>query len=407
MKENYEVLEDKYIELLLKRCLNFDKSKSLFLSYDKVNKRFADKVISYAKNMGVLDIGIDCEDIYERHEKLKNIKLEDIEKDSYFDKSNWDIYAKKDASFLMLESEFPGVMDDIDPKKIAKAKFTNRKTRELFREKELKNEIPWCIAAIPNQVWADKIFKNDPNSLEKLYDVIFKMCMVDTLDPILSWNNYIKEVDIKIRKLNDLKITKLHYTNSLGTDLYIEMPEYVIWRGVGSGSEKNMIVNMPSYEIFSSPNYLKTEGIVYSSKPLFYGGAVVNDFYLKFKEGKVVDFNAKEGYEILKGIIESDSNSCYLGEVALVDYDSPISNTKLVFGTTLFDENASCHLALGEAFSDTIPDGSNMSREELLKNGLNVSSNHVDFMIGTSDLVIEAETKDGLIKLFDKGNFTI
>lgn len=407
MKEKREILEDKYIELLLKRCLNFDKSKSLFLSYDKVNKSFADKVIAYAKNMGVLDIGIDCEDIYERHEKLKNIKLEDIEKDAYFDKSNWDLYAKKDASFLMLESEFPGVMDDIDPKKIAKAKFVNRKTRELFREKELKNEIPWCIAAIPNQVWADNIFKNDPNSLEKLYDVIFKMCMVDTLDPIASWDNYIKKVDTKIKKLNDLKITRLHYSNSLGTDLYLEMPEHVIWRGVGSGNEKNMIVNMPSYEIFSSPNYLKTEGIVYSSKPLFYGGAVVNDFYLKFKEGKVIDFNAKEGYEILKGIIESDSNSCYLGEVALVDYDSPISNTKLVFGTTLFDENASCHLALGEAFSDTIPNGSNMSKEELLSQGLNVSSNHVDFMIGTSDMVIEAETKDGLIKLFDNGNFTI
>ena len=407
MKENIEILEDKYIELLLKRCLNFEKSKSLFLSYDKVNKRFADKVIAYAKSMGVLDIGIDCEDIYARHEKLKNIKLEDIEKDSYFDKSNWDLYAKKDASFLMLESEFPGVMDDIDPKKIAKAKFVNRKTRELFREKELRNEISWCIAAIPNQVWADNIFKDDPNSLEKLYDVIFKMCMVDTLDPIASWDNYIKEVNIKIKKLNDLKITKLHYKNSQGTDLYIEMPKDAVFLGVGSGTEENMIVNMPSYEIFSSPNYLKTEGIVYSSKPLFYGGAVVNDFYLKFKEGKVVDFDAKEGYEILKGIIESDSNSCYLGEVALVDYDSPISNTKLVFGTTLFDENASCHLALGEAFSDTILNGKDMAKEELLNHGLNVSSNHVDFMIGTSDLVIEAETKDGLIKLFDNGNFTI
>ena len=407
MKENIEILEDKYIELLLKRCLNFEKSKSLFLNYDKVNKRFADKVIAYAKSMGVLDIGIDCEDIYARHEKLKNIKLEDIEKDSYFDKSNWDLYAKKDASFLMLESEFPGVMDDIEPKKIAKAKFVNRKTRELFREKELRNEIPWCIAAIPNQVWADNIFKDDPNSLEKLYDVIFKMCMVDTLDPIASWDNYIKEVNIKIKKLNDLKITKLHYKNSLGTDLYIEMPKDAVFLGVGSGTEENMIVNMPSYEIFSSPNYLKTEGIVYSSKPLFYGGAVVNDFYLKFKEGKVVDFDAKEGYEILKGIIESDSNSCYLGEVALVDYDSPISNTKLVFGTTLFDENASCHLALGEAFSDTILNGKDMAKEELLNHGLNVSSNHVDFMIGTSDLVIEAETKDGLIKLFDNGNFTI
>ena len=405
MKEKLEMLEDKYIELLLKRCLNFKKSNSLFISYDKVNQCFVDKVIAYAKDMGINDIAIDSEDIYLRREKLLNINLDDIEKDPYFDKSKWDEYAKKDASFLMLESEFPGVMDDVDPKKVSEAKLINRKTRELFRVKEMRNEIAWCIAALPNQVWADSIFKNDPDSYNKLFEVIFKMCMVDTQNPIESWNNYILESQNRVSKLNDLKISKLHYTNSLGTDLYVELPSGAIWQSVGS--EHNMICNMPSYEVFTSPNYLKTEGIVYSSKPLFYGGAKVNDFYLEFKEGKVVDFDAKEGKAILKGIIESDNTSCYLGEVALVNYDSPISNTKLVFGTTLFDENASCHLALGEGFADSIQDGAKMKKEELLKNGINVSSNHVDFMIGTSDLIIEAETINGKINIFENGNFTI
>ena len=183
------------------------------------------------------------------------------------------------------------------------------------------------------------------------------------------------------------------------------MPKEYSWSGLTDDLKNEMIVNMPSYEIFASPNYKKTEGIVVSSKPLYYGGGLIENFYLKFKDGKVIDFNAEKGHELLKSIIESDENSCYLGEVALVNFDSPISNTGLVFGTTLFDENASCHLALGNGFPTTIPNGANLSREELLELGINSSSNHVDFMIGTSDLKIEAETKNGKQLIFKNGNF--
>lgn len=402
-----EKLENKYIDLLLNRCLNFNNSKSLFINYDIVNQSFVDKVIEKAKKIGVTDIYIEKNDINEYKEKINNIDYDDIENDPYFDKSIWNKYALKGASFLMLETEFPGVMDDVDQKKLAHARAHARKTRKIFREKETKYEIPWCIAALPNKLWADTIFPNDKDSYEKLYNVIFEMCMVNTDNPIDSWNEYIKKSRYRAQKLNDMKINKLHYTNSLGTNLWIELPEKVNFESVGSDNEKDMLVNMPSYEIFTSPNYKKTEGIVYSSKPLMYGGGLIDNFYIEFKEGKVVNFGAEKGEEILKEIIESDSNSCYLGEVALVDYDSPISNTKLVFGTTLFDENASCHLALGDGFPTCIEDGLNYSKEELLSNGINQSSNHVDFMIGTSDLKIEAYTKDGVINLFENGNFTI
>jgi len=168
-----------------------------------------------------------------------------------------------------------------------------------------------------------------------------------------------------------------------------------------------MLVNMPSYEIFTSPNYKKTSGIVYSAKPLIYGGGKIDEFYIEFKEGKVINYDAKQGKEILRQIIESDENSCYLGEVALVNNNSPISNTNLVFGTTLFDENASCHLALGDGFPDSLKEGLTMTKEELLRKGINQSKNHVDFMIGTKDLEIEAETKDGVVQIFKDGNFVI
>lgn len=402
-----EDLENKYIELLLKRCLNFNKSKSLFISYDIVNKKFVDKVIEKAKKMGIDDIGIDEEDINIIHKKLKEESLEEIEKDQYFNKKKWDDYAKKDASFLMLKTEFPNLMDDIDSKKIAKSKHIMRTTRELFRKKEVTYQIPWCIAALPNEIWAKDIFGNDSNAYDKLFKIICKICMVNTENPIKSWDEYLINVSKRADKLTNLQIKSMHYKNSLGTNLRVEMPENSIWNSAASDGAEKTIVNMPSYEIFSSPNYLKTNGIVYSSRPLVYGGGVVDDFHIEFKDGKVINYDAKKGKEILKEIIESDSNSCYLGEVALVNNDSPISNTNLVFGTTLFDENASCHLALGDGFSDSIKNGLNMTKKELLENGINQSKNHVDFMIGTDDLEIEAETKDGIILIFKKGNFNI
>lgn len=399
-------LEDKYVELLLKRCLNFEKSKSLFISYDVVNKDFVEKVIAKAKEMGVVDIGIDEEDINITHDKLKKLSLEEIENDPYFNKSKWDDYATKNASFLMLETEFPHLMDDIDPDKISKAKYINRTTRNIFREKEKTYAIPWCIAALPNAVWAKEIFKSD-NSYDKLYKVIFDICMIDDNDPIENWNNYGEESKKLSDKLNKLEIKQLHYKNSLGTDLIIEMPDHCLWKSVGDDGDGKMIVNMPSYEIFSSPNYLKTNGIVYNSRPLSYGGGLIDEFFIEFKDGKVVNYDAKTGKEILKGIIENDNNSCYLGEVALVNNDSPISNTGLIFGITLIDENASCHLALGDGFPDTIEGGLKMSKEELLKNGINQSKQHVDFMIGTPDLEIFALTNEGEKYIFKKGNFII
>ena len=399
-------MKEKYIKLLLERCINFDKSNSLLISGDKINKDFIDEVVLKVKEMGINDIYVDLEDINVTHDKLINSTIEEIEHDSYFDKSIWDEFAKKDATFIMFDTEFPHVMDDVDPKKITKAKEINRKTRPLFRKKESNMQISWCIIALANPIWANDIFKNDKDSYQKLENLIYECCMVNEANPIEAWNNFLEESNALASKLNELNIKKLHYTNSLGTDLEIEMPKDHIWISAGSEGGRS-IVNMPTYEIFSSPNYKGVNGIVYNALPLIYGGGKVDGFYIKFKDGKVVDYDSKVGKEILKGIIESDSNSCYLGEVALVNNDSPISNTKVVFGTTLFDENASCHLALGDGFSECIPNGLNMEKDELLKHGINQSSNHVDFMVGTPDLEIEAETDKGMIKIFTKGNFSI
>ena len=401
MKNN----EKKYIKLLLERCLNFDKSKSLLISYDKINKNFVDNVVEYANKLGINDIYLDEDDINITREKLKNLALDEIEKDSYFDKSIWDEYAKKGSAFLMLNAEMPYVMDDIDSEKISLSAFIKRNTKPLYKERQLKGEIPWCIAALPNELWAKDIFPNSENPMEDFWHNLSKICMLDTENPIESWNAFLNSQKESVKKLNELNIKKLHYSNSLGTNLTLTLPDDVLWC---SAEEGNYIVNMPSYEIFTSPDYRYTEGIVYSTKPLLYSNRLIEDFWLKFKNGKVVDYDAKIGKDILKGIILTDDYSCFLGECALVNYNSPISESNIIFKSTLFDENASCHLALGTGFNECIKNSKNLTKEEINEKGINYSKTHVDFMIGSRDMLIEAECKDKkIVTIVKDGNIVL
>ena len=229
--------------------LNFDKSKALLINYDVINQDFVDKLVEYAKKLGVTDIYLDKNNIKEEHHILKNIALDEIENHPYFNDSIWDKYAKKDASYLILRAPFPGIMDDIDPTKLAKAEYVKRSTKPLYKERQLNFELPWCIAALPNIVWAKNLFKDKDNAYELLEDIIYKICMIDTNNPVDSWNKHLDNNKKRIDELNNLKIKCLHYKNSLGTDLKIELLEDSIWCDAATQG----LVNMPSYEIFTSP----------------------------------------------------------------------------------------------------------------------------------------------------------
>ncbi len=396
-------MDEKYIKLLINKCTNLKNNKILFISYSKEIKTFINKLVNYVKEIGIKDIYLEEEDINETHKKLKNITKEEIKNDPYFDKSIWDEYAKKKANFLMFETEYPHLMDDIDPQILSLAAKRKKETRPLFRKMEERCEIPWCIASYPGEMWANYLFKEE-NAYDKLKQYIYKICQIDKEDPDKEWDELLTKNNKIINKLNNLSLEKLHYKNKLGTDLTIYLPEEYVY---SSAKDRLCIVNMPSYEIFTSPIYNKTEGIVYSSKPLSYNGGLIEDFYLKFKEGKVIDFNAKKGKELLKEIITTDENSLYLGEAALVEKDSPINKLNINFNTTLIDENASCHLALGAGFPECIKNGLELKDEELKKKGINISKQHVDFMIGTDDLEITGITKEGkTIKIFEDGKFS-
>ena len=397
-------MDDKYIKLLIDRCTNVKNIGVLVISYNKEIQPFIDKIVKYVKSIGVEDIYLDCEDKYKVHDELKTMSYTDIDNSPYFNKSIWDEYVKKGASFLMFETEIPNLNNDIDPKKISYATKVQRSTKPLYRKLQLQCKLAWCIASYPGEAWAKSIYKNDELAYDKLKSAIYKMCMIDRDNPVKEWDNLINKNMKIINKLNSLNLEKLHYKNSLGTNLEIYLPENYLYSGA---RDELCIVNMPSYEVFTSPVYNKTNGIVYSSKPLFYNDACIDSFWIKFQDGKVIDFDAKVGKEVLEEIINSDDYSCYLGEVALVEAGSPIDAMNINFGTTLIDENASCHLALGAGFSECIQNGTSMDEKELFLHGINVSKQHVDFMIGTDDLNIVGTTHDGKeVKIFENGKFS-
>ena len=288
-------MEDKYIELLLKKCISFDKSKILFINYDVVNKDFINKLLEKAKMFGIEEVYLDENNIYQEHDILKSIELNDIENHPYFNRSVWDEYAEKNSNFLIFRAPAPGVMDDIAPKKLALAEYIKRKTSSFFRQLQFTYQISWCISVLPNKNWANNVFNNKENSMELLKEILYKACMVDKDDPIYSWDSLLKKNKHMIDKLNSMKIKLLHYKNELGTDLTLELLNDSIW----CDASTNGIVNMPSYEIFTTPDFRKTNGIVYGSKPLVYNGGKIDKFWLKFKDGKVIDFDAEKGKQIL------------------------------------------------------------------------------------------------------------
>ena len=299
-------------------------------------------------------------------------------------------------------------MSDIESNKILKMNQVVAPTFSHYRANN-KYNFPWVICAYPNERWAEYIFKCDSKAYMKLYNYIIEMCMINTQDPVASWNTYIEKLNEYKNKLQEMKIEKLYYKNGLGTDFEIGFPKDYKWINLDKKDNfgSSIIVNMPSYEIFTTPDYRTANGIVYNSRPLVLQGNVIDRFYIEFKDGQAVKYSAEVGNNYLKQLIENHTNSNYLGEVALVNNDSPISNTGIVFYNTLFDENASCHLALGNGNPVVINNYKELTKEELKSMGINSSNVHVDFMIGTPDLEINAYTESGKKRIFTKGNFTI
>ena len=402
-------LKEKYASTILKSCLKVTKNQPLFISANYERIDFVRILANEAYKIGVTDIYFDLTDVYLKHDALLNLETEDLKQLQFWNKEKWNEYAKKGAAFIMLASETPGLMKDIDPKKLSELTIHAFNTRKEFDDLRDKSMVPWCIAAVPTESWAKELFKDSEDPVNELWNKIFEICHIKEENPEQIWEDKINKLSERSQKLNSYKFKKLRYTNSLGTDFEIELPKNHLWAS-GKETLKNgvdVLVNFPTEEVFTSPTNDSANGIVYSGKPLAYQDNIINNFWIKFENGVAIDCGAEEGEEVLKNIISSCENANRLGEVALVEYSSPISESGIVFYETLYDENAACHLALGASFPECIEGGPEMSREELNKNKLNDCTNHVDFMIGTSDLNIVGITENNEeITIFENGNFT-
>ena len=405
-----EKLLEKYASVILESCLKVEKDQPLFISYNIERSDFVRIVTKIAYKLGVKDIYYDVVDPYLKHEALKNLGVEDLKKLRFWNKDMWNVYAKKNAAFLMLASEMPGLMSDIDSKKISTMTKYALETRKEFDNMRDKSELAWCIAAVPTSSWAKELFKDSDNPVDDLWDKIFDICSIKESDPVSIWNKKIEKLDLRGNKLNNYKFKTLKYKSSNGTDFKIDLPKNHLWASGKSvlADGREVLVNFPTEEVFTSPDCMSAEGVVYSSKPLAYQDVLIDNFNISFKDGKVVDFYAEQGEDALRELINICDNSNMLGEVALVEYDSPISNTKQVFLETLYDENAACHIALGDSFPECVENGPKIDKKVLFEEyHLNNCDSHVDFMIGTSDLSIVGVTDNGdEIQIFENGNFT-
>lgn len=310
---------------------------------------------------------------------------------------------------LYLASENPDGMKGVNQKKQSAASRATYPLIKPYREK-MENRYQWCIAAVPGKGWAKKVFPGIPAStaVKKLWDAILFTSRVSEGDAIENWNQHNTNLKVKYDYLNSLNIEKLHYTAANGTDFTVGLNKQGIFMGGGETTLNGQFFNpnIPSEEIFTSPMKGEAEGIVYASKPLSYKGELIENFSVRFEGGKAVEVHAEKGEELLKEMITMDEGAAYLGEVALVPFDSPVNQTGILFYNTLFDENACCHLALGAGFTNCVKDFEQYTNDQLHEMGVNDSMIHVDFMIGTADLSIDALCADGkTVPIFRNGTW--
>ena len=319
-------------------------------------------------------------------------------------------YAEEGCPMLFIAASDPQNLAGAEPDRILRSSKARAAGLAAFRRLETNNGFPWCIASVPIPSWAKQVFpeKTEDEAMAALWDAIFAAVRVQGDGRATErWREHLDTLQRRTQILNDMHIASLHYENSLGTDLVVRLPEKVVWI---SGEEHTpagqvFLANMPTEEIFTAPLRDGVDGTVVAAMPLVNSGTVIRDFAFRLEKGKIVEVRAKEGEETLRCAIAVDEGASHFGEVALIPYHSPIRNQGILYYETLFDENASCHFAFGEAYP-CVEGGSDMTQEQLAQAGLNHSGTHVDFMVGTEDLRITATLRDGSTRpIFVDGDF--
>lgn len=399
----------RYAELAVNVGVNIQPNQYLYISASLDAAEFVRVITEKAYDAGARQVFVDWVD-----DVVSRLRYEKAPADSFAEFPEWKVMereqlAEKGAAFMSIISQSPDLLKGIDASRIADSQKAAGQALDKYRQYVQSDKISWTVIAAPSEAWAAKVFPDLPagDQVTALWEAIFKAVRADQDNPVQSWVEHDNNLHAKVDYLNNKRFRKLHYT-APGTDLTVELPEGHLWCGAGSVNEKGhtFMANMPTEEVFTVPLKTGVNGYVSSTKPLSYGGNIIDNFKITFKNGRVTDVSAEQGEEVLKRLIDTDEGAKHLGEVALVPHASPISQSGLLFYNTLFDENASNHFALGSAYAFCIEGGKKMSREELVQHGLNQSITHVDFMVGSDEMDIDGVFDDGSTEpVFRSGNW--
>ena len=401
----------KYASLIARVGANVQKGQEVIINAELDQPEFVAMVVDKCYKAGASKVSVDWS--YQPLTKL-NVRhcskkvLGNLDK---WQLEKWEHQAEVLPCKIYLMSEDPDGLKGVNQKKYAGAMASRSKLIKPIRNR-MENKYQWCIAAVPGKGWAKKVFPGERSSVavEKLWEAILSTSRVND-DPVEAWNQHNASLASRCAYLNGLGIKELRYKAQNGTDFRVGLlPNATFMAGgeetLGRGVYYNP--NIPTEEVFTSPRKGDADGIVYSSKPLSYGGQLIDNFSIRFENGKIVEVKAEQNEELLRELVNMDEGASFLGEVALVPHSSPINESGLLFYNTLFDENAACHLALGRGFNNCVRGYETMTNEEIKALGVNDSIIHVDFMIGTADLSIVATTKDGkTVQIFENGNWAI
>lgn len=408
--ENFNENLKKYARLIAETGVNVQDNHTVVLQISVNQAPLARLITEEAYRLGAAEVIVQWSDETIQREFLAHAATDRIENVPQYKIDQTDDWIAKGASRISVVSSNPDALAGVDAQRVAAFQTANGKALVNLRKATQANKVSWTVVAAASEGWAAKVFPELATSEEQvdaLWNEIFKTTRIYEENPVIAWDIHDKKLQEKAAELNEQQFTALHYT-APGTDLTIGLPKNHLWEGAGSYNARGeeFMANMPTEEVFTAPDSRRVDGYVSSTKPLSYAGTIISGMKFTFKDGKVVDFSAEQGEEALKNLLAIDEGAKHLGEVALVPDPSPISQSGLIFYNTLFDENASNHLAFGSAYAFNLQGGTEMSEEELAEAGLNRSQTHVDFMVGSDKMNIDGIKEDGtIVPVFRNGDW--
>lgn len=415
MKHSLEQQLKKYAELAIRVGVNLQPGQNLVIGYGirqvlPEHVEFARLLVEAGYEAGAKFVQVDWGDEWWLRETVRRGSLETLEARAQWQAAWIEQLAKEGTAYLAIPATDPDLYQGIDPARVSAANRVMAAPFRPFNDRRTNSQYSWSLLSAPTRAWADKVYPELPEGerVEALWKGILACARADGSNPVATWKEHLDNLEKRSVWLNGLHIRKLHY-QSPGTDLTIALPEKHIWTSALQNTSEGIpfVANLPTEEVYSVPLKTGVNGTVTSTLPLNHNGTLIEGIQLRFEAGRIVDYTAKSGMEALRNIIEADDGSHFLGEVALVPVDSPIAKMGRLFYNTLFDENASCHLAIGQAYA-LIDGGRDLERVEWEEHGLNDSMMHVDFMIGSAQLRIDGETQTGeTVSIFRDGKWTV